>query len=616
MLNLFSSAKARLWPFVVLWLWLLAALAIGQLNARDLWYDEIYTIYHTGGPPFGPYSLIQMWDLVAKGVEWTPVGYNLLLNVWTAAVGWSPFAARYFSFLASLLAAAWVYRLGVDTGSRQVGLWAALLLGGAFFIYYMGELRAYSLYLCFTAQLLVGYWRYIHRANWGNGFIFFSGALGLMYTHYFGLLVLAALGLYHMLFVPKRRVWWLVGGIVALAVLLYLPWLNAALVVLGEAQKGDWSGGAMDAPLAIETLLTAFSNDASGLAVLLFIGAFLSGRRGARFALFMSAMVLVLALLVNAWLLVLNHVRYIYALWVLLAVVGGWGIHYWSQRGVKGRWLAGVWLAFGLWQYASGDFVAGLHGSFRPLPHRQVVAAIAPYATTADLIVYHAPYFPHIRTLEFDYYLRDLEARHALLDPLPAYPDPQNPNRAYAALLGPSQRVWLVVDHTQPQRHYLRDLLRLLRRDFFHCATFFDTPLLRLDLFARQPRAWSLHYQKDIRAALLGRIPPRVGTQLGVTLGWRLPPAFPPDTYSVSIQINNTSGDMVAQKDFALPHSESACTPVQLSLAGLPSGNYSAQLIVYNWRTLERLYAHDSTRRLWGTVMPLGEFVIETADAS
>ncbi len=600
------------WPLVILWLWLVMILGIGQLNARDLWYDEIYTLYHTGAPPFGPYTLPQVWSLVAQGIEWTPPGYNLLLNVWTHAVGWSPFAARYLSLLASLLTIAWVYRLGVDSGNRFVGLSAAILLGASvFFIYYMGELRAYALYLCLSAQVLASYWRYIHHPNRLSAALFFIGTLALMYTHYFGLLVLVALGIYHLLFAPKGRVWWSVGGIVAIATVFYLPWLNAALLVLREAQKGDWSGGAMSARLAIETLLNAFGNGASGLLVLLMMGAVLVKQRGARFALFMMATVLMAVLLVNTWLLVLNHIRYIFALWVLLALVGAWGVYYWSQAGLRARWLLGVWLAFSAWQYTDADFIFNLHGAFRPLPHRQVVATISPYATSTDLIVYHAPYFPHIRDFEFDYYLSDLPARHALLDPFPGQAEPRAPRRFYERLIGPSQRLWLVIDKTQPPRHYLRDFMRLVEDNFIHCGTMLDTPELRLDLFARLPQQWTLQYQTGIRSTLLGRMTARPRSALGLVLGWRLPPTLPHENYSASIQIYDDVGRMIAQSDYGLPKSEYACQPTRIPLDNLPYGDYSVRLIVYEWRSLERLYAHHFTKQEVSTTPTLGTFIIK-----
>ena len=52
------------------------------------------------------------------------------------------------------------------------------------------------------------------------------GSIGLLYSHYFGSLVLPVLGLFHLLFVPKERRWWrtvLLVGLAALVAALQLP---------------------------------------------------------------------------------------------------------------------------------------------------------------------------------------------------------------------------------------------------------------------------------------------------------------------------------------------------------------------------------------------------------
>ena len=67
------------------------------------------------------------------------------------------------------------------------------------------------------------------------------GSVGLLYSHYFGCLFLPALGLFHLLFVPKKRRWLqpvLLVGLAILIAALQLPgFLNGVDKVVGDEKR-------------------------------------------------------------------------------------------------------------------------------------------------------------------------------------------------------------------------------------------------------------------------------------------------------------------------------------------------------------------------------------------
>ena len=112
----------------------------------------------------------------------------------------------------------------------------------AVFLAYMEFARAFTMVALFTALILWSYWRVaLHPRPAGPGAQagLLLGSIGLLYSHYFGSLFLPALGLFHLLFVPKKRRWWrtvLLVGLAALVAALQLPgFLNG----LGKAAADE-----------------------------------------------------------------------------------------------------------------------------------------------------------------------------------------------------------------------------------------------------------------------------------------------------------------------------------------------------------------------------------------
>ncbi len=192
-------SRRTILPWLVLILLVLMAFGTYGLNMDMLWLDEVFSIGNIGGYQGPAYNPIQVWQSLSQNSPQHVPGYFFVLSGWAALTGWTAFGLRALSLLLGLLAVAWTYRLGADWMSRRAGVYAAAALAlGAFFIYFTHEIRMYTMIAFLTVFVLWVYGRIAtrHRAPtlW-EWVALFAGALGLLYSHLFGALVLAAIGL-------------------------------------------------------------------------------------------------------------------------------------------------------------------------------------------------------------------------------------------------------------------------------------------------------------------------------------------------------------------------------------------------------------------------------------
>ena len=92
--------------------------------------------------------------------------------------------------------------------------------------------RAFTLIALCSTLCIWSYWRLVlHQRPTGMGAPagLLLGSIGLLYSHYFSALFMPALGLFHLLFVPKSRRWWRPILLIAVAALLAMPQLPGFL---------------------------------------------------------------------------------------------------------------------------------------------------------------------------------------------------------------------------------------------------------------------------------------------------------------------------------------------------------------------------------------------------
>jgi len=246
---------------------LAAVLRVYRLAAESYWYDEVTFLRWTR---LGPVELVlTFWS----GVETNPPLYNLVVNVWHGLFGPSPASIRMVSVLFGVAAVAVVYLLGRELYDHRAGLVAALVMAVAGYqIRFSQEARMYTM-LLFGAVL--SYYCLVRLLDgdglrWETGYV--AATLFMLYTHYLGIFVVIAQGLYvvAMALRPGRvrdRFWRWAGTQLAVA-LLYLPWVPA---IVAQRSSGWYStvGKTVHPPSFLIELIMGFGGDHASLSPLL-----------------------------------------------------------------------------------------------------------------------------------------------------------------------------------------------------------------------------------------------------------------------------------------------------------------------------------------------------------
>jgi 4-amino-4-deoxy-L-arabinose transferase-like glycosyltransferase len=209
-------------------------LRLFELTGQSLWYDEGVSAYMT------PRSFAEI--AVSTSVDIHPPLYYWLLSIWAVPFGQGEVALRGVSVLLGTLMVWTTWGLGRTLAGEAVGLAAAVLLAiSPLAVQYSQEVRMYA-----QAGLLAA------ASSWA-GLVLLRALLGepasrrrlvllavgygllvaaLLYTHYYGTLVVAAQQVYAGLVLLLTRRWRIVpywALAVGIAALLFLPWLPIAL---------------------------------------------------------------------------------------------------------------------------------------------------------------------------------------------------------------------------------------------------------------------------------------------------------------------------------------------------------------------------------------------------
>ncbi len=588
----FRTTLALLVPLLLMAAWV----GMRGLNADSFWLDEIWSVrYAHAANPF------DVWSRIAAQDPWQAPGYYMLLNLWGATAGWSEFTVRFLSLLAGLLGIAFTYRLARDLTSRPGALAAAVALGAsAYYLYFFHEARAYTFYVLLTPMMVWAYRRFALSGRWWFAMLLIVALTGALYIHYFAALTALLLGVFHLTlglrWLRNSRRWWLLTGIFALCVLLFLPWLSVMLrgVAQAESELAVRGANALTSEAMIRGALFLFSNGSTAFMVFALVFAV---RRGRRIVLAWAWCLGLAGLLlaINAFLGVVLEIRYMLAVWPVLALLVGFGLENLgrSRSSIYVAFLS-IWIAACLWMSFSPEAAVALRNPQWFLPWREWHAALEVRTNTSDAVVVALPDWTWAVYQEEgrDYYLRDLAADVWLV----AQPDnvPGGDYPAQMHLGDDTQRVWLVFDPTQPTSHM--ELAReTLERDGFVACSVVPAQPENIQLFARVPD------QEQAATAVFGAPASihayRVGGDPGgdVTLIWSYAEGVDPLPLSAGVYLEDASGRIVSQADAGLPTSSSGCVDYDLppAEAAVP-GSLSQSVAVYSWATGERIPAVDA----------------------
>ena len=616
--------------FCPFWLWallpllLVAVLTIPHLGDIAFNGDEVNSLVDGAGAFLsGPQSLAEVPKHISPEQA---MGWPLLLFVWVRIAGWSELATRVLPLCAGLLAHAVVYRAGRDFFSPKAGLIAVLLLAASMFPQTnMLHARPFPMAMLFGALCFWSYWHIALRGRRPGlraqaGLLL--GATGLLYSHYFGALLLPVLGLFHLLFVPKNRRWWrpvILLGLAGLTAMFQLPYLLQGLE--NTAARESFLRPALTPPELLAQFLRYLVNGVvaptANVGALLFIvlpvallivilqRLYIGRKEGAGWYLgVVSAMLLLLFIAANEVLRVVTErrMRYLITLWPPLALLAGAGLRHLagSQRRLAAGLLA-FWLLLGAWLGLATEYRYELGFFQQTYLHLAYRAAGEHIPVTDALVVDH-------EVDEFDwqgFYVRMLKQPHTIHnrhrdDPL------KHVKRLHASY----PYVWMLFRPQDNAR--MEELAAGLGRVF--CEQALEEWGITLVRYARSLVHCSdsparLQFDDDIQ--LTGPDIRLEDGTLRLHAGFRSVDDYLLAHYSLAVHIIDVkTGERVAQGDVGVGPGIFVPVSSSIDVSALPPGEYELRLALYDWQTGVRLNARDLETGTSGDIHTLYSFRI------
>ena len=598
-----KSTASLAWLWALLPLLLAAALVTKQLDNMAFFGDEPDSLYAAGINNAGPRNLAEVWEFIAEKDPHQTQGWSILLFIWGRIAGWSEPAIRSLSLFAGMLALAWVYRAGRDFFGPQAGLLAALMLGSSVvFLAHMELARAFSTVALFTALILWSYWRVaLHPRPPGPGAQagLLLGSIGLLYSHYFGSLFLPALGLFHLLFVPKKRRWWrtvLLVGLATLVAALQLPgFLNGFSKAAADEKVQN---AAMTAAEIAGQFLHFLSNYlislppfvSAALPVLLLLALAVatilhlcSDRRADAGWLiaFVAATTLLLMIGANELVRVMkpNRIRYLMPLWPLGALFVS---RYKRALAVP----LTIWLILApVLVLTSPEFFIIRNTSSFHFVHRALLKLV----TEGDLVI-------------MDQSLKDREILYLSPNYIgrlnlpyePVFWRIDEPLPALAPQHAANSRLWLLF-YLSPDRARYPSQPGAPRYVF--CERVLDRWKVLLESWAQSAEDCPvnpvrLEFDRNIDLGWLEIMSSNDSMRLEATI--HSADEAPLDIYSLAVHvIDLKSGVRVAQGDVGVGPGGFVRLRSEIDISALPPGDYEVRVALYDWQTGARLSARD-----------------------
>lgn len=199
-----------------------AVLRLYHINYQSLWLDELYSIVPTD-PKNSLLSVIEY----CKGDQ--PPLFFIYIHSMFKVFGYNETVGRIASALVGLMGIAAIYLLGKECFGRREGIFAALLTSINYFhIYYSQELRFYSMAFLFATLSYLFYIRAFRRVALVDYLAYGISTICLLYTHYFGLIILGTqVAVFFILLIYKRDLRFIFLSVMSclLVLLAFIPWL-------------------------------------------------------------------------------------------------------------------------------------------------------------------------------------------------------------------------------------------------------------------------------------------------------------------------------------------------------------------------------------------------------
>lgn len=570
---------------------------IYHLTRESMAYDEGWSMWAVRPDATG-----ETIARVAADVH--PPLYFLALDSWVAQVGESALPARMLSIVGAMLGLAATYAVGSKLFDRWTA-WIALIVMGtsSFFVYYAREARMYSLLLALASLSMWAYWRWQSEPSYSHTVVYAISMAVLLYTHYYGLLIVAAQVL-HLLVVAPRQIgrWLLCGG---LALWLFTPWLP---VWIEQVRLHPHGPLAQPAPTNEATVTWLVLMLTSGLSIWM-AAPYALGRALLRIPRYRSALLLLLvwllltpisALAFNAYVAPLYQPRYIIGILPALALLIAYGLRHVFWKPLAAAWLIGL---------VSVQLLA--YPAFWPdRPHwkesmANMIAARQPGEPTLTLL---AP-----QSIEA-YYDRQLGLRNEhTIDLASGTPLPGDWSHAVEALeTAPS--VWIALPTNLGATWNIAAWLGRNRHVGYRDSVV-NVIFYRLDQGRHADRQFRFGQLLQMDEAHADRVAAQPGNRVCVTMTLSALGALGQE-YSAGLHLVNEANTLIAQQDSgldALPIGQRFDTTRCIEIpATAPEGTYYLHWVIYDWTNGERLPVLEGNGAdvFWGDAYVVGHVMI------
>ena len=180
--------------------------------------DESFSLFHAQMPPA---------NIVGELLQGNnPPLWELLLHAWIGVFGVGEFSARFLPTFFSSLAVLFIHRIGMEhQGIRQATVASALFTLSNYHMVFAHEARVYPLLVLLTSASFYAFQRNMREPAQGRWWVaWVASNVALLYSHYFGLFVLASQALLWLVNGKLRRnamrQWLVCVGVLVVA---YLP---------------------------------------------------------------------------------------------------------------------------------------------------------------------------------------------------------------------------------------------------------------------------------------------------------------------------------------------------------------------------------------------------------
>jgi hypothetical protein len=565
------------------------AFLMGVFNLYDgiVSLSEANSLRHLGLFQADSYTITDVVDsIIFLSPQHAPL-YFVILNFWHQVFGSDPGIFRLLSVFWGVLTVAMTYRLGITINTPRGGFYASLMVISSWaFMYYIHEIRQYAMVIFISATLFWLYWKIISSKNripiqyWLG--LFLLSAISV-YVHYFGILSLMAIGLYHVLFVRKDARWLVVVIVEILAGITFIPWLS--IMQSGMNTMPDLSETSLSPFAVIYEFLFFHSNGLwfillALLLIVLWNVRYLSPSQ--RYGFMVLAFMMLSIFIVHQVrpILFAGRLRYIIIFLPILAVNVGIAFIVMGRFQKVGIILLAILFGAG-YIFNQSDILYDYAGLDKSPPFDDVLQQMEDFVGMYEPIVSLSATDDdtNVALQVREYYGKSVGRRILYY---------RDRNSVDGYINGISKAVddeigfWLLYWSTQTPLDQVNIYNELRLNGFHDCATFINHDALQLHFLMWDDVPCEFVTEGNPRAvydngAILSNVHAQANDDtLDVYVLWN---EVPFEEYGVSLQIFDATGNRVAQDDFVViegfHHSK-------LPWTDMPSGDYEAQMILYN----------------------------------